>query len=197
MKKLSSLCLALVLSISVVLDLSTNATLEDIGDCHLTQEEITAIKDIYGLDLTKEEIAALEGKGTNSLPAEQIEKLENINSLNERELADVVADCYNIRSYVAKECYFSSLLRKIGKDEMADDYEEYSKQFDRQFYYKYNIGFANLDLILKEIDDIVYQKAVDFFNERKFRPDPSDLKAVAVYALIHEMNFEEAMEILA
>ena len=181
LKKFSSLCLTFALSTSGFLDLSANAASEG----------------IYDFYLTKEEIAALEGKGTNSLPAEQIEKLENINNLNERELAGLVADCHDIRSYVAKECHFPSLLRKIGEDKMADDYEEYSKKFDRQYYYKYNIGFANPDLRLEEIDDKVYERALWFFHKMKFRPAPSNRAAVAVYALIYEMSLEEAMEKLS
>lgn len=167
LKKLSSLCFTLVLCASSFLGLSTNAASEDIDDCYLTEENM-ALKGISFAGLDEGEIRAV------------------VNNAN--------AGHYG-KMYMKRERYFAPLLREIGQEEMADAYEEYSNQFGRTRYYEIYCAYAEKDDILKEIDDIVYQKAEEFFV--KFVPSLSNPQAVGLYALIHKMSFEEAMEILA
>ena len=94
------------------------------------------------------------------------------------------------KMYICRELFFASLLREMGQDETADAYEEY-----RQRYFEDLLRSENPAFILENIDDIVYRKTEEFFIN--FMPLSSNPQAVGLYALIHKMSFEEAMEILA
>lgn len=177
LKKLSLLCLTLVLCASTFLGLSANAALEDIDDCYFT-EGSAAWENVYNHYFT-EGSAALKVIRFNGLSAKRIRTL--VNNVNE--------DRYE-KMYICREFSFASLLREMGQDEMADAYEEY-----RQSYLEDLLKSENRAFILENIDDIVCRKTEEFFI--KFIPPASNIPAAALYALIHKMSFEEAMEILA
>ena len=123
-----------------------------------------------------------------SLKRQEVAPLNiSITGLSARKMADVV-EGYRRQQYSVKECDFAPLLREIGEERLASNYEEYRKQLARDIVENKR---------QEDFDEIVKFMALRFFHEMKFRPDPSDLEAVAVYALIHEMSLEEAMESLA
>ena len=111
----------------------------------------------------------------------------SITGLSARKMADVV-EGYRRQQYSVKESYFVPLLREIGEERLASNYKEYRKQLA--------IDIAE-NARQQDFDKIVKFMALRFFHEMKFRPDPSDLEAAAVYAVIHEMSLEEAMKSLA
>ena len=174
LKKLSLLCLTLVLCASSFLyassflcdssflGLSTNAAWEDIDDCYFIEGN-----------------AELKVISFNGLSAKGIRTL--VNNVNENRYG---------KMYICRELFFASLLREMGQDKTADDYEEY-----RQRYLEDLLRSENPAFILENIDYIVYRKTEEFFIN--FMPLSSNPQAVGLYALIHKMSFEEAMEILA
>ncbi len=180
LKKLSSLCFTFALSTSSFLGLSANAASEDIDDCYWTEEN-AASEDVDECSI--------------KLLFDRRKKGISFDGLNEEEIRAVVNKANAGKMYMKRERCFASLLREIGQEEMADAYKKYRNQFDRIGYYKIYRTYAEKDDILKKIDDFVREMAKDFFI--RFRPSSSNPQAVGLYALIYEMSFEEAMEILA
>ena len=180
LKKLSSLCFTFALSTSSFLGLSANAASENIDDCYWTEEN-AASEDVDECSV--------------KLLFDRRKKGISFEGLNEEEIRAIVNKANAGKMYMKRERCFASLLREIGQEEMADAYKKYRNQFDRIGYYKIYRTYAEKDDILKTIDDFVREMAKDFFI--RFRPSSSNPQAVGLYALIHKMSFEEAMEILA
>ena len=174
LKKLSLLCLTLVLCASSFLYASSFLC----ASSFLGLSTNVAGEDIYNYYFT-EGSAALKGISFNGLSAKGIRTL--VNNVNENRYG---------KMYICRELFFASLLREMGQDETADAYEEY-----RQRYFEDLLRSENPAFILENIDDIVYRKTEEFFIN--FMPLSSNPQAVGLYALIHKMSFEEAMEILA
>ena len=174
LKKLSLLCLTLVLCASSFLYASSFLC----ASSFLGLSTNVAGEDIYNYYFT-EGSAALKGISFNGLSAKGIRTL--VNNVNENRYG---------KMYICRELFFALLLREMGQDETADAYEEY-----RQRYFEDLLRSENPAFILENIDDIVYRKTEEFFIN--FMPLSSNPQAVGLYALIHKMSFEEAMEILA
>ena len=92
LKKLSLLCLTLVLCASVFLGLSTNAASEDIDDFYLTEEEAAALGGIR-----------FEG-------------------LNPRKVREKVDWCKKKFAYYELEPFFAQWLEEIGEEDLAKSY---------------------------------------------------------------------------
>ncbi len=160
LKKLSLLCLTLVLCASVFLGLSTNAASEDIDDFYLTEEEAAALGGI-----------CFEG-------------------LNPREVREKVDWCQKNFVYYKLEPFFAQWLEEIGEENLAKSYA----------------GHRNPSKILSSLDFLppkklkiefnyrTYLETINFFLDKKFKPDPSNPAAVGICALIFGMSFDRAME---
>ena len=185
LKKLSSLCLALVLGANGFLSLNANAACRRI----MTPEELEESERVKVVKVYEPEDRDVVVFG----PLKLCPKLGINLHGDERHIKDTVEYCQTHYRIPSIQYAFPSLLKKVGEEELAEKYktsvmEEIEKLPPPRLVAPDAPGGA-CDHASK-----IHTMVKDFFFENKLDISSGDPRRLAIYALIYSIPFDQVKE---
>ena len=209
LKKLSSLCLALVLGTSGFFSLNAAAcvavpfSLSMLGHFTFTQEQL---EDVRVVELeSEEEFAKLKeefAKAKKELPADIFiinSKLScpivRINFNDKRRIELIVAYCQIRLGFAAVETALEDLLREFGEEELAEKYKNY--RIDMLNSLSIDGRCINREQSDRKKNDAIFFNVRDFFLKNKFKVNSTETEKVGFLALFSGADFNEAYHFIS
>ena len=184
LKKLSSLCLALVLGANGFLSLNANAACRRI----MTPEELEESERVKVFKLYNEQDVDVVVFN----PLEPRPKVRVHLHGDEQHIYDTVEYCLTHLGAASIETAIPNLLKEAGENELAEKYEEFRGK-----------NIKTIPLINKYVaperssidrDFEVHARVKAFFSKNKLNVSSGDPRILAIYALIYYVPFDKVME---
>ena len=184
LKKLNSLCLALVLGTNGFLGLNANAacgriiTPED-----LEQSETVKVVKLYNRE--DRDIVVLN-------PLLDRPSLR-ISFHDRQKIGDIVEYCQTHFGFTSIETALVDLLRENGEEELAEMYKDYRRREIESIPVNKYLAPEMLPILS---DSKIHMKVKDFFSKNSFVVDRNDPVKMGLYALIYFVPFDRVNELL-
>ena len=201
MKKFSSLCLALVLSVSGLFNLNAAACVAVPFSLSMLGYSITPeqLEDVRVVELESEEEFA---KLKEELPADIFiinSKLSGtivrINFNDKLRIKLIVAYCQKNLGFAAVETAIPDLLKEIGEEELAKKYEDY--RIDMLNSLSLDGHFTTQEKLDQKKNEAIFLNVRNFFLANKFKIDQTETEKVGFWALVSGADFNEARHFIS